>query len=119
MSILKSFIATMGAIRPITVSSNWGFDSGTSPRPSADRTLTVPGGNPGTLTFAVTLTGTLSQYRKNSGSYVSLVDGDISGWANGDTLGFRLFGTLGDEMTVTVTDTATGTVVGDWTGQIS
>jgi hypothetical protein len=119
MSILKSFIATMGGARPITVSSNWSFDSGTSPRPSADRTLTVPSGNPGTLTFAVTLTGSLSQYRKNSGSYVGLVDGDITGWANGDTLGFLLFGSSGDEMTVTVTDTATGTLVGDWTGQIS
>ena len=119
MSILKSFIAAMGTIRPITVSSIWSFDSGTSPRPSADRTLTVPGGNPGTLTFAVTLTGSLSMYRKNSGSYESLVDGDISGWANGDTLGFRLTGTSGDEMTVTVTDTATGTLVGDWIGQIS
>lgn len=118
MSMLGAFIATMGKLKPITVSSDWGVNSGASPQASASRTITVPAGNPGNIKFTSVSTDGTFEYRKNAGAYATVTEGLTVSVATSDTVNFRLTGTSGNGANVTVIDNTVGNTVGTWTGTI-
>lgn len=119
MSMLGAFIATMGKLKPITASSNWGVNLGVSPLVSASRTMTVPGGNPGNIKFTAVSTDATFEYRKNAGAYATVTEGLVVSVATSDTINFRLTGTSGTSADVTVIDNTVGDTVGTWVGTIS
>jgi hypothetical protein len=104
-----------GVISPITVSANWGSDTGAQPVTSAIRTLTVPAGNPGNIQFTRSPNAGFFDYKKNGGGAVGITHGDTISVANGDTLQFIYTSASPPENdTLTVTDVATATAVGTY-----
>lgn len=117
-ALLRAIAGSLGG-GPITVSANWGADSGAVPSTitSATRTLTVPGGNPGSLDLAfANITGGTFQYSKNGGAFTTFSNGADVTFANGDTLAFRVTSPSvpGGGGGITVTDNLRGTTVGTW-----
>lgn len=102
----------------ITVASAWGSNSGNPPT-SADRALSVPGGNSGqvVLTFAVATGSGTPQYRINSGTWTTFTSPTTINVSDTQTLGFRINGLgAGGEYDVTATDNDTNTQIGTWNG---
>lgn len=82
---------------------------------SATRTVTVPGGNSGMVSFGSYVdVGTvgLSKYNKNAAGLVNLSDATVVTFANGDSLLLQTLGdNAGESRTMTLTDVDTGTVI--------
>jgi hypothetical protein len=116
--MLGAFLGVMGKIGSVTASANWGAMSGAYDTnvDSASRTMTVPGGNPGSLNLAVAfdLGVGVPQYKIAAGSFTSFSDGQDITVANGETLQFRIPASAGVDGTgtITVTDNTTGATVG-------
>jgi len=81
-------------------------------------TVTVPGGNSGTLTFSTfVMGGTVTlQYSKNGGAFTTITDPtDVTSFTNGETLAMRITGAIATEsMVFTVTDKTTGAPIGTY-----
>lgn len=92
----------------ITTSGNW--------TDLNNRTLTVPGGNPGVIKFTGIVSDATAQYSKNNGAFTTFVNNDTLSVANGDTLKFRenpaLSGGIPNELSCTVIDSTTSATVG-------
>jgi hypothetical protein len=116
--MLATFLNTLGS-GPITVSADWGVESGASPLVSAARTLTVPAGNPGQLLFTLIFNDATLEYSINGGAYASVTGGETPTVTNGQTLRFRLTGASLDGANVEVYDNTTDTLVGSWTPSIT
>lgn len=97
----------------ITISADWGLVVGGALISSADRTVTVPGGNPGNLqlSFYINTGAPTIQYKKNA-AYTNLTTPATVNFATSDTLGFRAACSSGDSGGVEVTDSTTGALVG-------
>ena len=115
MSILGAYFGTIRKRPVITVSADWGSNTGASPIASATRTLTVPSGSSGVIKFGLTNSG---KYSKNAGAFTNIVDNATLSVANGDTLQFNFTSAASDSTTVTVTDNAFGDLIGSWTGTV-
>lgn len=105
----------------ITVSANWGLNSAANPGPvtSATRSLTVPSGNPGDVTF--TPAGSIAvKYSKNGGAFTTISGVTNVNFASGDSLAFQsATGAALDSATVVVTDATTLALVGSWIGSLT
>jgi RHS repeat-associated protein len=79
---------------------------------SPTRTLTVPSGNPGSISFAFSA-GYTWEYSKNGGTFTTLTNGGSVSFANNNTIAVKLFGIgCSDGDTLTATDATTGASVG-------
>jgi hypothetical protein len=112
--VLAALIAGVKRL-PITIPSDWGLSSG-SPGAnvtSSAKTLTVPGRNPGNISFSVS--GAAAFYSKNGGAYTSLADGAVIAFADDDTLAFRYTAPSGESSSCSViaTDATTGAKIGE------
>jgi hypothetical protein len=116
MTGVLAVLAASRKLGSITVSADWGstlpgaagnFISGPT------RTLTVPAGNPGKISFAVVSDGPAS-YSKNGGSFASLTDGAEITFADGDTLqfGYTAPDLTSSTCSIAATDATTGASVG-------
>ena len=117
ISLSNFYSAT--AMSPITVSSNWGTNSTSSPVTSATRTMTVPSGNPGTIRFVVNNAGATGKYSKNGGTFTAITDGMTLSIANGDTIALRANGSSADVFDVAIYDHTLSTSIGTWVGTIA
>jgi hypothetical protein len=117
MTGVLAVIVASRKVNPITASVNWGSNSAGFPGPatSAARTLTVPAGNPGSIT--ITASNATTSYSKNGGGFTNFTSTTVA-FANGDTLTFRFDLPSGGITTVTVTDATTGSSIGGWTGSV-
>lgn len=115
---MLALLAGSLAVRPITVSGNWGSTSVSSPAQAVSSviTLTVPPGNPGVIRLQASNSNT--SYHKNGAAGVGFTDSEVA-FANGDTLGFRYNNPSGGVSIVTVTDKASGLALGGgWSGAV-
>ena len=119
MNLFMAMQAALGTIRSITVSSNWGADSTSSPVTSATRTMTVPSENPGTIRFVVNNAGATGKYSKNGGLFTTITDGMTLAIANGDTIALRCNGSSSDVFDVAIYDHTTSINIGTWVGTIA
>lgn len=101
----------------ITVNLDWGYSSCTSSPggcgiTSATRTLTVPGGNPGTI--RLDSAGGTGQYKKNGGGFTNFSSGATIAVATSDTLTFKKTGIApSSSWSVQVLDATYMSVIGE------
>lgn len=107
----------LAGVSPITA-TNWGSTTSASPATSANRTLTVPSGNPGTVRFNIVSNDATLQYSYNSGSFTTVTDEGTLSVADSSTLQFKFTGASAEGATVEVYDNTTGDLVGSWTATI-
>lgn len=108
----------IAGVSKITVSSDWGLGSGASPVVSANRTLTVPAGNPGVVRFNIVSNDATLEYSYNGGGYTTVTDEGTLSVVDTSTLRFRLTGSTADGCDVEVYDNTTGDLIGSWVGSV-
>lgn len=112
-------VAMMGVGRNIiTLSGTLSAVSTSGTVTSATRTVTVPGGNSGVMTFSSYIdTGviTTTEYQRNGGAWTAISDGaDTVAFSNGDTIAVRTNSVgVGELRQFDVVDKTTGRFIQD------
>lgn len=119
MSLARAaFFAAMHSVRDITLSGSLDATAAAGVATSTTRTVSVPAGNSGQITFSTFIdVGTISniQYSKNAGAFTTFVENDVITFADGDTLAIRTNGNgAGESRTFTLTDQTTGRTIGTY-----
>lgn len=87
----------------VTVQTNWGSQSGASPKSGNVGTLNTPG-VPETITMTYSLAGAGPvKYKQNAGAFTSFSSGQTLSVNHADTLQFQLTGVSSDSVIITVT----------------
>lgn len=117
---LMTLLAGGAAVAPITLSGSLDATAVAGVATSSTRTVTVPAGNSGGITFdSFVDVGTITniQYSKNGGAFTTFVSSDTITFADGDTLAIRTNGNgAGESRQFRAADSTTGsTTIGTYT----